>query len=69
MALTFSGLGTLTVTFQLLEPETATFRLYRSLQESPAESVAVQPPPVPPPPVPPPPVEEPRVMLELPLLW
>ena len=46
----------MTVTVQLLEPETETLRLYQLLPLDPADSVAVhEPPPEPPPPEPPPP--------------
>ena len=58
-----------TVTVQVLEPVTATLRLYQLLPIVPADSVAVQPPEPPPPPPPPPPEDEPwlTVKLELPL--
>ncbi len=42
-----------TVTVQVLEPETATLRLYQLLPFAPADSVAVQLPEPPPPPPPP----------------
>ncbi len=61
----FAGEGTFMVTVQLLDPLTATLRLYRSLQLLPADSVAVQ---LPVPGVPGSVVVPPTVMLELPLL-
>jgi hypothetical protein len=82
---TTAGAAMFIVTVQLLEPETATLRLYRSFHFCPADRVAVQPPPPPfppPPPLPPPPPFQPpppplspppepslTVMLELTLLW
>src|SRR5690348_2493165 len=47
VALIRSGEGTFIVTVQLLQPETDTFRLYRSLHCCPADSDAVQLPPPP----------------------
>src|SRR5690348_14113348 len=52
VAMIFSGDGTFIVTVHVLEPVTATLRLYRSLHDWPAESVTVQLPPPPPPPPP-----------------
>src|SRR5881394_965666 len=45
VALILAGLGTVIVTVHELEPLTETLRLYRSLQDCPAESEAVQLPP------------------------
>lgn len=45
VALIRAGLGTFIVTVHVDEPLTETFRLYRSPQDCPAESVAVQLPP------------------------
>jgi hypothetical protein len=63
---TTDGATMSTVTVQVLEPVTATLRLYQPLPDDPADSVAVQPLD---PPVPPPPLDEPwlTVKLELPL--
>jgi len=47
---TTDGAAMLTVTVQVLEPLTATLRLYQPLPFDPADSVAVQLPEPPPPP-------------------
>ena len=52
---TTAGATMFMVTVQLLEPETATLRLYQLLPFDPADSAAVQLPLPPPPPPPEPP--------------